>query len=89
MERREAFRLKVSPNPTQGLTNIDLNGYNNRSYALNITDLTGKILFTKTIEQNISKTIVDLSFLDNGCYIISLNDENGKVFSRNKVVLLK
>ncbi len=85
----ENDRLHVSPNPTQGVINIVMNGNNNRSYALNITDLTGKILFEKTIEQNISKTIVDLSFLDNGCYIISLNNENGKVFSRNKVVLLK
>jgi uncharacterized repeat protein (TIGR01451 family) len=89
IEEEEAARLQISPNPSQGLINIDLNGYNNRSYVLNFADLTGKILFTKAIEQSISKTIVDLSFFDNGCYIISLKYENGKVFSRNKVVLLK
>jgi len=61
--------IMVYPNPTQGsvvIENMDING------VVEVLDLTGKVVHTmKTSEQN---TVIDLSRLNSGVYIVKVTD---------------
>lgn len=63
--------LKVYPNPTNDIINIDNNG---EISQISITDLLGKIVFQT--QENISK--IDLSFLKTGVYIAKIETTNGE-----------
>lgn len=66
-ENEKVNILKVFPNPSNGIITIQTE----HPTSIEISDLTGKILFTKTISGNES---MDLSTLSNGLYLIRDNN---------------
>ncbi|MEX1189305.1 MAG: T9SS type A sorting domain-containing protein [Bacteroidia bacterium] len=79
--------LSVYPNPAnQSLTiNFELNGASN--VAVNLIDLNGKAVFTKTISGKVLKYQDTISLLDfaNGIYTLQISTSNG--ISSEKVVI--
>jgi hypothetical protein len=73
--------LKVYPNPAATLLNIELEkpGY----FIAKLSSVTGQTIITPT-----SGTI-DISNLSNGVYILTVYDENNKLISTNKVLIVK
>jgi hypothetical protein len=78
--------ISIYPNPTTGIITIgNLSGFENLS-SLEITDITGKIVFQSKIINNPafisfrtgrqSKMEIDLSRLEKGVYFISFNGKN-------------
>lgn len=61
--------IKLYPNPTNGLLNIDIYNFTTADFV--ITDLLGKVVLKSSITK--TKTQVDLSNLANGVYILNLN----------------
>jgi hypothetical protein len=68
--------LQIFPNPTDGLFAIQLNNFSGPDLKLSLTDLSGRIIFSKDIPAASGKMNMDLRNLSPGIYI--LNSENGK-----------
>ena len=74
--------FQLAPNPSNGIIDIKNNSVN--SYNLIINDITGKVVYEKTIT-GLWKTI-DLSFLPKGIYLANLQYE---VISNTKKIILE
>ncbi len=67
--------FKISPNPTYGLTDIDLSAYSKTQVQLDIMSLQGKLLRTAVIEAGTEREQVDLSGFSSGMYMIRVRAE--------------
>ena len=79
------FGTSLSPNPTSGLVRIKSNMINSGDFQLRVFALDGKLVFKKLCQLRGSQIELDLSFLRNGIYIVSLN--NGKKITSGKLVI--
>lgn len=75
--------LKVYPNPGNGWLNVELNFIQSEDADLSVHDITGKMVFKKSINGNgIMLEQIDLNDLNSGVYILSINTQNGVVSER-------
>jgi hypothetical protein len=74
----EEFNVSIAPNPTNGSLMINMNEYMNASMVL--TDINGKIV----LEMNLTgqETLLNLSDLNSGVYILKINSEKGNTQKR-------
>ena len=75
----ESSELKVYPNPSTGLFNIDVDG----SYEITIVSITGQVIYTNTITNN---TTLNLSDQQAGIYFLRLKSDDKVV---NKRILIE
>ena len=69
-----ASKFKVYPNPANSL--VTISAANVDSYNLSVTDLTGKIVMTKSL--NGIENTLDISALSTGAYFFNLSSDNKK-----------
>jgi bacillopeptidase F len=69
--------ISIYPNPTNGLFNIDLGNSSQGIYSIIITDMLGKVVHNN--QTNKSKTVIDLSHLNNGIYLINIQNKDSKI----------
>jgi predicted methyltransferase len=81
------FNLNVYPNPGQGLLNITFDQQENSTLEISISELSGKVIFTKNIVSGNGELSIDLreKGIKDGIYLLELND--GKKISRQKFVV--
>jgi hypothetical protein len=75
------FDLTVFPNPSSGPVNISINGAEDDSLLLIITDISGRITYSKTIipaNEEYTFSIENNEELTSGIYIITLIGKNNK-----------
>jgi subtilisin-like proprotein convertase family protein len=78
--------LKIYPNPTNGIVNIDLGNQNLESKSVvKLFDIQGRIISTK--EMNTTIDNINISNLSDGVYLISI--ENGSSKTTKKIVLTR
>jgi hypothetical protein len=77
----EKFEVNMFPNPTNGILRIE--SYTNQPKQIEIWDLKGQLL--RSIQPDEYLTEVDLSDLNSGIYLVSINLNEQKVF--RKIVL--
>lgn len=79
--------FSISPNPTDGVAALNLNLKDAQQLTINVVDITGKTVTTRTKNFNVgvSREMFDLSKLDAGIYHVVLQGENGR--TALKVVL--
>ena len=77
-------QIVVYPNPTQN--NLVVQWGNNKVNAVEVVDLLGKILISKSVRQN-SITKLDLSGLSEGVYYVKINTDQNSLLK--KVLLLR
>ena len=70
---------KIYPNPADDILQVEIRSKQNTSLTLNIIDMKGSLLETKTLTntKGIFNTSFDVSKLSKGNYIINLYDEEG------------
>ena len=73
-----AGKLEISPNPTQQVIKIDIEDADFKQGTLSIYDLSGRLMFTKSISDKTG--IVDVSHLSVGEYICMIKSLDNKVF---------
>ncbi|WP_170178426.1 S8 family serine peptidase [Flammeovirga pectinis] len=81
--------VKLYPNPATTITTILVEVDQPTSIYLNVTDLSGKKLFTKSwgnVPQGTFKHMVDVSNLVSGIYIISITSEDGKTLTKRLTI---
>ena len=70
--------LKVFPNPTSNIINIKLLNYEDT--IASIYDLSGRLILKQNLDSEIS--IIDISSLSNGLYLLTVNADNKKTTKR-------
>ncbi len=69
-------KFELYPNPSKGFFNILLRNFeNNENIKVNITDLSGKILFIQKIESGITQEKIDIRNLNVGVYLVHILSE--------------
>ncbi len=74
-------RIIVYPNPSSGLFTVEIPGTNNKRVAVEILDITGKIVYRNDFSVNgILKETIDLQHLNKGMYFLRIREE-GRTFN--------
>lgn len=86
-ELSNEFGMSVYPNPTNTNTTVSFDLNNEATVAVNVTDLSGKVVFTTTLgtvngSQNVT---IDTQSLTNGVYMVNLSVD-GAVSTQKLVV---
>ena len=68
--------VQVFPNPSNGLFTLQSVHGNFPVQSYNVTDITGKILVSKTCNNSLTETF-DMSTYQNGFYFLKVNTSNG------------
>lgn len=80
------FSVKVVPNPSNGMAELI---FPKQSIdKLVISDITGKIIFSQNVEENLDKVNLDLSNQENGIYFYTTHKNNSSVFT-GRIVIVK
>lgn len=69
-------KLTAYPNPSNSLTTIEFDVLNSNA-VLNITDMTGKLIFTDQLMEGTSQYNLDVTGFSAGTYFYSIVDKNG------------
>jgi len=79
--------IKLYPNPTNSIINIDFVSKNQTKISLSIVNIEGKVIYSKDFEININHftEILDLSNFPKGLYFIKFQDDT--FFELKKVIL--
>ena len=79
--------VKIFPNPTNDIVNININDFNSNAYLIELNDLAGRLLIKKKL--NKSNSTLKMSNLENGLYLLNIKDLNGVLLSSSKLILNK
>jgi hypothetical protein len=82
-EIASGLNFSVYPNPTEGIFNINLSEDALNSFDVNIMDVTGRAIYSRTIGSN--EITVDLNNQDAGMYFVHINAE-GKAATRTLIL---
>ncbi len=80
-------QVKVYPNPSQGVVNLQLSNVPAAVYQLQVTNLEGRVISTQTVDLRESQRIMTIRLADNqkGLYLIRLIGPDGKAAATEKV----
>ncbi len=81
------LEMTISPNPSFGKIKIESLIFESGDTELQVFTASGQLVFEKEIPSRSHDQNVDLSFLENGVYIIHLR--SGKHFSTSKLVMIQ
>lgn len=81
---RENTKIKIYPNPSNGLVTIDFSNTQEKFKTLNIYNVSGSLVFTTSI--NNEQQIYIENKLAEGMYVIELVNENGNTTTEKMVV---
>ena len=88
MDEINLSNLKIYPNPSNGIFNIELDNKSNTDYKIKVFDITGTIVFVKDISgMNTAEEQINISDKPKGIYFLSIESENGELINRK--ILLK
>ena len=79
------FEISVYPNPSSGVFTIQLDGFSNESLAIEIFDVSGRVVFSYSVTTD-TKFQLDLSSFAKGTYQLQLVAGENKIVKR--IVLL-
>ena len=84
IRENESFQVNIFPNPANDYLNIQLENANFTNLSYTIFDLSGR-----TIQQgNLTETI-DIQTLNNGFYIIKIQNQKGEKTYHQKISIIK
>lgn len=73
----------LSPNPTDGIVAITINGQQNKGFLLTVSDVHGRVLQSQKLENPVApEQTLDLSGLPAGVYLVGLSNEAGRFCSK-------
>jgi len=84
--------ITVSPNPTNGILNIEFKTIRATDLTINILDLNGKLvkkINSQSFSPGVHNTSVDTSNLSKGIYLISIADVESKRFSLKRFLKIE
>jgi hypothetical protein len=67
----------VSPNPSEGIVTLQGNMSNATEYTVNVLDMSGRVVFSKSNTNSVLNETIDLSNLKQGTYLINVSSKEG------------
>lgn len=77
------FKIKIFPNPTSDLINLQIIGNINQNLTYELIDLQGKVLIKNSV--NKTKKQINMSRFSQNMYLLKITTENGKQVSIFKI----
>lgn len=72
--------MKLYPNPSNGLVNLELNNVNNENLQVEVYNVIGKLIYKAQITENVTE--INLTEMSSGIYYVSVNNGNAKKVSK-------
>lgn len=80
-------KVKIYPNPTNGIFNIEIAEAQNMNYYLKLFNVIGEIIYTDEISGKSSiNEQIDISQKAKGMYFLSVESDNGTIISRRIIL---
>ena len=76
-QNNENIKISASPNPSKGLVNVELSNWDDIEVNLSVYDVLGRSILSQPLSKN--KTQLNLTELNSGIYLISINNVCGGV----------
>ncbi len=76
-QNNENIKISASPNPSKGLVNVELSNWDDIGVNLSVYDVLGRSILSQPLSKN--KTQLNLTELNSGIYLISINNVCGGV----------
>jgi hypothetical protein len=67
------FNFNIYPNPTTSTSTVVLSGNNETNYNIEVTDMMGKVVYTKGNRAETTQTVLDLTGISKGVYFVKVN----------------
>jgi hypothetical protein len=65
--------FNIYPNPTTSTSTVVLSGNNETNYNIEVTDMMGKVVYTKGNRAETTQTVLDLTGISKGVYFVKVN----------------
>lgn len=84
-ENSSSLNLKVYPNPSSDIVNIEMNNNLSDHASLKVINILGKTILEKSVSNKTEITTIDFSNYGKGIYLVELR--SGEIFSTKKVII--
>ena len=71
--------LNIYPNPSNGEFNISYSLVNNENSSIKVLDVTGKVIYSDILKQNVQSKKIALDNIENGIYFLQFQNNSGTV----------
>ncbi|HET7818497.1 MAG TPA: C25 family cysteine peptidase, partial [Bacteroidia bacterium] len=71
--------LNIYPNPSNGEFNLSYSLVNNENASIKVLDVTGKVIYTDVLKQNVQSKRIALNNVENGIYFLQFQNNSGTV----------
>lgn len=68
-----SWDFTIYPNPTSSTSTVVLSGNNETNYNVEVTDMMGKVVYTKGKRAETTQTVLDLTGISKGVYFVKVN----------------
>lgn len=65
--------FSIYPNPTTSNTTVVISGNNSMNYSVEVSDMTGKVIYSKVNNGEVSSSELELSGISKGVYFVKVN----------------
>ncbi|MFN6075127.1 MAG: T9SS type A sorting domain-containing protein [Fluviicola sp.] len=69
--------FNIYPNPTSSNTTVVLSGNNSTNYSVEVSDMTGKVIYSKVNNGEVSSSELELNGISKGVYFVKVNTLQG------------
>jgi hypothetical protein len=83
----ESFKIGIYPNPATDLIAIQFSGLVEADFQLDLIDVTGRIIESKSINKGQTIAYFDVQTVYNGTYFVSIS--NGNNHTTRKVIIAR
>jgi len=77
--------VKIYPNPSEGIFNVEINTDDNSEYKVVVYDILGSVIYQRNVYSN-SKHQIDISKYAKGMYFLSVEKENKQTISKQLII---
>jgi hypothetical protein len=85
-ENEHKHEIAIFPNPSNGITTIEVSGVVNNDETVEIIDITGRLIYSEKMNAyaNFAESFVDVSSYKSGTYLVKVKT-NERVYTKSLV----
>lgn len=80
------YKITIAPNPVQSVLNVNLQQFLSERLSLSLVDLYGRRVMTKIVEGKSTSSLVDMSGMISGIYLLEIRNATGQLIKVFRVV---
>jgi len=80
------YKITIAPNPVQSVLNVNLQQFIDEKLSLTLVDLYGRRVMTKVVEGKSTSSLIDMSGMMQGIYLLEIRNAKGQLLKVFRVV---